>query len=251
MTGALQGEFSLSGYRDLIENFLARGYAVRDFEAADPSAKDLILRHDIDMSIDAARRLARIERDCGVSGSYFVLMRSGLYNPWSAASCEALHDIMGMGHAVGLHFDASLYPEDRASLDRACASECSALETVLDAPVTMVSFHRPSAVLLADPDPVGGRAHTYQPRFFTDIGYCSDSQGAWRFGHPLEHEAACAGSALQLLTHPIWWQEDPASGPVETLDRFVARHQSAYRDELAANCKPYAAALSARRRQTG
>ena len=62
-------------------------------------------------------------------------------------------------------------------------------------PVTMVSFHRPAPELLGHAAPLGGRAHAYQPRFFSDMGYCSDSRGRWGHGHPLEHPAVAEGRA--------------------------------------------------------
>ena len=75
--------------------------------------------------------------------------------------------------------------------------------------------------------------------FFSAIGYCSDSRGAWHHGHPLAHQAVAQSRALQLLTHPIWWPSTVSPGPLPTLDRFVSERDTLLRTELAANCEPY------------
>ena len=46
--------FSPKGYEKLINGLLERGYNVRDFSEADPAESHLVLRHDIDMSLEAA-----------------------------------------------------------------------------------------------------------------------------------------------------------------------------------------------------
>ena len=146
--------------------------------------------------------------------------------------------LAGLGHRIGLHFDAALYPNDLASLDEACRRECDALEQLLGRAVEMVSLHRPAKTLLGLDRTLGGRAHCYQPRWFKHIGYCSDSRGAWGHGHPLCHSAVTAGRALQLLTHPIWWTGD-AGTPVDKLTLFVDARTHLLRDELAAHCRVF------------
>lgn len=239
------GNFTLEGYRALISAFLERGYTVRDFAEADPEERHLVLRHDLDMSIQAALPIAEIEAELGASASYFVLVRTEMYNPFSAAGRRDLERLLTFGHRIGLHFDASLYPADWPSLEPTAATECGVLEAIVGRSVKAISFHRPAPGLLGRPEDLAGRLHTYQPRFFKEMGYCSDSCGEWRFGHPLDHEAVAAGRALQLATHPIWW----AAGPDETvrgkLDRFALQRFDLLRAELARNCKKYPQELAA------
>ncbi|MBT3172708.1 MAG: hypothetical protein HN333_14900, partial [Rhodospirillaceae bacterium] len=77
--------------------------------------------------------------------------------------------------------------------------------------VPMISFHRPAPALQGREGRIAGRMHAYEPRFFREIGYCSDSRGAWRHGHPLDHAAVVKGKALQLLIHPLWWITPPGT----------------------------------------
>lgn len=98
----------------------------------------------------------------------------------------------------------------------------------------MLSFHRPARAWIDNPAELAGMAHTYQPRFFSDIGYCSDSRGGWHHGPPLDHDAVKAGRALQLLTHPIWWVAEGRS-PRERLSDFLARRHADMTRDLEAN----------------
>lgn len=199
--------FSRSGYAALLDQLRAHGYAGVDYAAVDPSAAHLILRHDIDVSPEPALPLAEVEAGQGFSAYYFFLTTGELYNPAAASVRRVIARLSELGHRIGLHFDASVYPAD-ADLDCAAAQECQALENIAGRAVDMVSFHRPTPGWLGNAATIAGRAHTYQPRYFSEIGYCSDSRGGWHNGEPLQHKAVASRRALQLLTHPVWW-----SGP--------------------------------------
>lgn len=241
-------EFSLAGYEALLAAFAKRGYSVVDFDAVDPAERHLVLHHDVDLSIDYAVRMAEVEHRMGVSAWYFTLLRSDLYNPLSSDGLRGLRRLTILGHKVGLHFDASLYAQDRDSLDAAARNECAVLETMLRAPVRVISFHRPAPALLGMPGDFAGRLHTYAPKFFKEIGYCSDSQGRFRYGPPLDHEAVAAGRAFHLLTHPVWWCGQPDETTIGKLQRFLEEQKRACEMALAANIIPYAEHLAHNRR---
>jgi hypothetical protein len=199
----------------------------------------LILRHDLDMSIQAAIPIAKIEKSLGVVSTYFVLLRTEMYNPYSAAGRHDLLHLLELDHDLGLHLDASNYRDDDQSLERAVAFECDALEALIGRPVETVSFHRPTESLLDGRDRIAGRRHTYENFFFKEMAYCSDSRGAWRHGHPLDLPAIADGRALQLLTHPIWWNATAGEGVQEKLDRFASLRYRLLREELGRNCETY------------
>ncbi len=93
-------EFTLDGYRALLAAFLNRGYTARSFAEVEPQARHLVLRHDLDMSVQAALPIAEIERDLGLSATYFVLVRTEMYNPFSAAAKRDLQEIVGIASAT-------------------------------------------------------------------------------------------------------------------------------------------------------
>jgi len=215
------------------------------FKNADPARKHMILRHDVDMTLASAANMAEAEADLGVTSIYFVLIRSDLYNPFSQVGTKHLKHILSLGHEIGLHFDASLYAQNnRDELDNHCALEASLLENLLEQSIGVVSFHRPAKVFQGWDATISGRLHTYHPRFFNEMAYCSDSRGGWFHGHPLELGAVKNGQALQLLTHPIWWDGTPEETALQRLDRLVGNQHASFKDDLAANCQPYADARS-------
>lgn len=231
-------EFSPNGYRDLLEKILERGYKFKSFEDMVPHKKHIVLRHDIDIEISAALKIAEIEKSFNITGTYFVLLRSSLYNPASLENKDSLNEILQLGHKIGLHFDTTLYGEDLHAINKGANEECAILESILSEHVDLISFHRPAPQLLNQNSMIANRPHCYQPRFFSEIGYCSDSRGEWRFGRPLDHEAFKNGTALQLLTHPIWWVYE-GDDPQDKLDLFVKRKVEDIQQELASNCQSF------------
>lgn len=238
-TGSLRS-FSWQGYHDLLLAFTDAGYSTQLFSGLDPAKQHVVIRHDVDFSIRAAVDIARIEADLGVCAHYFVLLQTEFYNLCSPIDWPLIREIGKLGHDVGLHFDASQYPQDVASLEAAAEHECIILEAVLGRPVTTISFHRPAEALLGLDRELAGRLHAYSPRFFSEIAYCSDSQGSFRFGHPLDLDAFRDGKAMQLLTHPIWWQETARDNHMHILDDLHDARAALLRQEMIDNCKPYA-----------
>ena len=237
--GASEADFTVAAYGNLLDLFGRNGYEPRFFEEADPERKQLLLRHDIDVSIEAALDIAEVEAGLDVRASYFVMLRTEMYNPFSLRGLTGLARLADMGHEVGLHFDASYYDDALEALDSAVEQECATLERMTGRRVEIVSFHRPPSALQGLERLVGGRHHTYEPRFTTTMGYCSDSRGGWHHGHPMDHPTVAEGRALQLLTHPIWWVAGPKETVREKLDRFALRRFDLLRAELARNCEAY------------
>lgn len=232
-------QFSLARYEALITELLARSYAVASFHDAEPVQRHLVLRHDVDMSLDAAVAMAQLESRIGVSSTYFVLLRTEFYNVFSRRGGDAVRTIQALGHEIGLHFDAAYYDADDTDFGEMAVRECDILEAVTSNQVRSFSLHRPHPAMLDSELVVPGKVNAYAARFFREIGYCSDSRGAWHYGHPLDHAAVQEGRALQLLTHPIWWPAYPGEGVRGKLDRFLLRRFDLLRAELANNCGSY------------
>ncbi len=180
MTGC---DFELEHYRELLEAARRGGYRYATFERP-PVPGDLLLRHDVDLSLEAALRLAELEAAAGASATYFLMRESVFYNLDSAEGRGALARLRELGHRVGLH---AVWP--RADLD------------VRFDPV--VAWHNPEPETMSEP--VAGAVNVMQPPFFSRETYRSDSNQHWRSGCPHEALAAGAFEWLQLLTHPEIW----------------------------------------------
>ena len=175
--------FDFAHYRDLLEAARAGGYRFAFFDR-DPEPGDLLLRHDVDLSLDAALRMAELEADAGAAATYFLMTDSVFYNLRSDEGRDAIERLRALGHRLGLH---AVWP--RTELD-------GRFDPV-------VAWHNPDPPYMSEP--VAGAANVMEPRFFSPETYRSDSNQRWRHGCPHEELAASRFEWLQLLTHPEIW----------------------------------------------
>jgi len=175
--------FDFEHYRELLEAAQAGGYRFAFFEG-EPREGNLFLRHDVDLSLEAAVRLAELEAEAGARATYFLMTESNFYNLASGEGERALARLRELEHRVGLH---AVYP--RVQRDER-------FDPVL-------AWHNP------DPDymrePVDGLVNVMQEPWFSPETYRSDSNQHWRSGCPHEELRAGAFPWLQLLTHPEIW----------------------------------------------
>jgi hypothetical protein len=223
-------------YSDLLEDMRAFGYEARSFEDFSPTEKHLLLRHDIDNCPLRALKMAEDEAAFGWSSIYFILPTSPFYNMLEMRNISYLRRIVELGHEVGLHLEL----ERNVNLQDKCEREARIVEDIIQKEVKWVSFHRPTEnadrVKFTDIR-LENFHHTYEPAYFSDIGYCSDSRGKWRYGHPTAHPSVAEGHALQLLTHPVWWFEDNRQSPQETLKSFQKSRDLLIQADITENFK--------------
>jgi hypothetical protein len=175
--------FDLDHYRELLDAAAAGGYRFATFDR-EPQAGDIFLRHDVDLSLEAALSLAELEQERGARATYFLMTESVFYNLDSELGRDTLGRLRELGHAVGLH---AVHP--RAQFDMR-------FDRVL-------AWHNPDAEFVHDP--VEGAVNVMQPPWFTRGKYRSDSNQHWREGCPHEELRTGAFAWLQLLVHPEIW----------------------------------------------
>ncbi len=228
--------FSVLGYKEMITRFVEAGYTIKSFDDYNPLLKHLILRHDVDMSLKYAADLAEIEMKEHINSTYFILMSSELYNPFSEKSRGYIKSIIKHGHKIGLHFDPTKYMSD--NLEKGLLDEKMKLELITNYDINIFSFHRPGKNIKNLESITGNMLHTYMPKFIKDIGYCSDSRGKWYYGDPLKNPFFIEGRAIQLLTHPIWWVVKGKS-PIEKINCFRKENIKIIDGEIKENCDIY------------
>jgi hypothetical protein len=186
--------FDLDHYRELLQAAAAGGYRFASFDR-EPKAGDLFLRHDVDLSLEAALTMAELERELGARATYFLMTESVFYNLDSKLGRDALARLRGLGHAIGLH---AVHPRHVDSpFDRR-------FDRVL-------AWHNPDPDFVQDP--IEGAVNVMQPPWFTAGKYRSDSNQHWREGCPHDDLRAGAFEWLQLLVHPeIWVYEGGTMG---------------------------------------
>lgn len=221
-------------YRELLAAFLDAGYEVTPFSDDPPSHGSLLLRHDIDFDVQYANGMAAVEEELGVRATYFFLLRSPSYNLLDDGNLSMITAMRDRGHRMSLHFDPTLYHDVESGFER----ERRIFENAVDTTIEYVSIHRPSDYFLGNPEQIAGVTHTYHPKLFKETKYFADSQGRFRYGHPLESEEFAEQRTIQLLIHPIWWKHELAE-PVDKLRAFLDERIDRFEHHMAANCTPY------------
>jgi hypothetical protein len=202
-------DFTLDHYRELLG---AGDYTWATFDH-EPRAGDLFLRHDVDLSLDAALALARIEHELGARATYFLMTESGFYNLNSHAGRHAIAELRDLGHAVGLH---AVYPN-------------ALPDERFDA---IVAWHNPDPAYMSEP--IDGVVNVMQPPWFTPGHYRSDSNAHWREGCPHHELASGAFEWLQLLVHPEIWVYE-GSTMRETMESMLDAKRTEWVDALVAD----------------
>ena len=105
--------FSLKSYRIILEAAIEAGFSFVPFTENVLESGQIFLRHDVDFSLEMALDLARINAAMGISGTFFVLLRSQVYNLLSEESLDCIDQILILGQNLGFHatFPKMVQPE--------------------------------------------------------------------------------------------------------------------------------------------
>jgi hypothetical protein len=201
--------FTLDHYRELLRAATAGGYRWAGFDR-EPQAGDLIVRHDVDLSLEAALIVAEAEAEEGAWSTYLLMARSSFYNLASTEGGLAVARLRELGHRIGHH---AVYPE--VDLDKR-----------FDA---VAAWHNPEPEFMQVE--ITGAVNVMCPPYFDPRHYRSDSNQNWRNGCP--HHALARGEFewLQLLIHPeIWVYEGETMR--ETMESFLDADRAARFERL-------------------
>ena len=99
LTGNL--DFTPGMYRKLLEALKEAGYSFLSFEeyCVTPGYKSAVLRHDVDRKPENALKLAQIEADLGIKGSYHFRVVGSSNTP------GIIRQIAGLGHEIAYHYE--------------------------------------------------------------------------------------------------------------------------------------------------
>lgn len=203
-------KFSFDEYRNILRSGKNRW---RTFEEADTN-RFLIMRHDVEFSLERALALGKIECEFDVNSTFNFQVYCDLYNIFSPDAKSVLQELRHMGHTVGLHLYVShVGLGSKDDVLEELSVQRKLLECASGNAVRTFSFHRPTKWMLCQfrEDHYCDMINQYGESFFeftempTRIKYISDSRHVWNYGNPLEH---IDSKRLQILTHPDEWSEN-------------------------------------------
>jgi hypothetical protein len=201
--------FDLAHYRELMRAATSGGYRFAGFDRA-PQGRDLILRHDVDLSLEAALAVAELEAEEGAWSTWFLMTRSEFYNLASPSGERTIARLRELGHRVAHH---AVYP----NVD---------LDERFD---RVAAWHNPEPEFMQAE--IGGAVNAMSEPFFDPPHYRSDSNQHWRHGCPHEQLARGEFEWLQLLTHPEIWAFEGATMR-ESMSSFLDADRAARLEHL-------------------
>ncbi len=216
-------DFSYGAYGELLDLLLETrtNLCFQDTNDGKLESSCVVLRHDIDYSPEAALRMAEFEAQRGVRSTYFLLFSSSYYNLFEVEQSSFPERLVALGHEVGLHYDVqSLEKLKRPGQHghEELYKQAEMLSALAGKDVKSISMHNPS-ISGVDPYARTDFINAYDVKYIRDISYFSDSCGAWRDDFVACVQENSFPRQLQLLIHPIFWQEESRSRWA-TLERF-------------------------------
>lgn len=153
--------------------------------------KNVELRHDVDLSLISAYKMAQMEYEEGVRSIYYIRFQSDYYNPLSPSSVAMLTKMVNMGHELGLHVETTEVWDDESLVDN-----LNSLGLIFE--FKKFTFHINS---YKTKEFINQKYAGYENKNIVPL-YISDSRG--EFGRDKikwlkEH------NNYTLLIHPEWW----------------------------------------------
>jgi hypothetical protein len=216
-------DFTIDNYRKAIEyiNFYSKIYTYDD---ALEIQKGVILRHDVDISLENAVSLAEIECKLKIKTTYCLLLHSQFYNLLDRTNIENVKKIIKYGHNIGLHFDVhALNIRDVDMLQEWLLKEKRILESYFDIAINIFSFHNNNTFTFSCREwKYSGMINAYSDVFWNGFNYLSDSNGIWKDESLLDFVKRNINQKMHILLHPVWWSKEVIS-PKERVEIVAKR----------------------------
>ena len=217
--------FAYAGLRQFFAELLKHG-EVFSFAAAIAAGRvgtprTTILRHDVDIDVEAAVALADVEAEFGIRSTFLFLTGCDTYNVATATNRRHLKRLAEQGFEIGLHFDPMLHPElPDDALRPALEREAAWLADICGTQVRTISLHNPS--MHGRYPRFEGFINAYDPDYFDPEYYLSDSCMGFRGKDPLTFVQKAEHHFIQVLLHPFHYSESGGGYP-ECYAAFLRR----------------------------
>lgn len=202
-------EFNLGNYRRILARALELGYSFQTFSGylEKPQEKVILLRHDVDVSLERAMEMAQLEEGLKILSTYFVRLHASFYNLLDHDNLKRLQELLVGGFEIGLHQEVNRCSEDIRVAVELLKREKALLETLLGQPLRGVSAHLPKRkALRGSAELLAATGFDYSPSqeiFNQGAIFISDSNRQWKeFSF---QEALGRSDKILANIHPVWW----------------------------------------------
>jgi hypothetical protein len=154
--------------------------------------KNVELRHDVDICLDSAWRMAKIEKQNNVKSIFYVRFDCDYYNPMSLKNKQYIEYIVE-NHELGCHVDATNLENENDLLEY--LNSCNNI-----IPFDKFTFH-----INTEKTKSFGNLETYQNKSLLTAGYISDSRNIFT---EEDYNSIIELDDYTLLIHPEWWDNN-------------------------------------------
>ena len=208
--------FSFDDYKEIIRIIKSTDRYTNYKEALNRD-KFILMRHDVEYSVERAYNLSKVEDSMDFTSTYFFQWTNNSYNILSRKNMDMVKDMHERGHVIGLHY-ALNGMTDMEQVRKQIVKEINILSEMFGFKVDTFSVHRPSKDILRENIKLPGIINAYQDDFFTfadnvtedtpvAVKYLSDANHIWRYGYP-DEKNILNHDKVQILTHPFAWTKD-------------------------------------------
>lgn len=238
--------FSYDDYREIIRIIKATGRAAGYGDALTKD-KFIIMRHDVEYSVERAYALSKVEESMDFTSTYFFQWTNNSYNILSRRNMDMIKDMHERGQTIGLHFVLNGMT-DMELIRKQITKEINILSEMFGFKIDSFSVHRPSKDILRENIKLPGIINAYQDDFFTfaenvdentpvAVKYMSDANHIWRYGYP--DEANITGyDKVQILTHPFAWCK-PGGDNKSNYKLLIAEKEKELIESINGECKDF------------
>lgn len=151
--------------------------------------KDVELRHDVDLSLDSAYNIAKIESEHNIKSIYYIRFDSDYYNPLSLKN-KFIIDFLLSNHEIGCHVDVTNIENEKKLIN------------YLDYYNKILPFNKFTFHINTEKTKSFGDLNEYKNKSIITNDYISDSRN-----HFTEEDFSklLNFNNYTLLIHPEWW----------------------------------------------
>ena len=239
--------FSYEDYKEIIRIIQSTGNQA-GYEEALTADKFVIMRHDVEYSVDRAYALAKVESSMDFTSTFFFQWTNNSYNILSKKNMDMIKYMHERGHVIGLHFALNGLT-DMELVRKKILQEIHVLSEMIGVEITEFSIHRPSADVLRENIKFPGIINAYQDEFFTfsenvtestplHVKYISDAKHRWNYGTP-DAATLLENDRVQILTHPYSWTKKGYDN-LENFRTLIQERNEELMDTIDNECKHFA-----------
>lgn len=238
--------FSFEDYRKILKIIKSTGRQA-GYKEALGREQFIIMRHDVEYSVERAYNLAKVEESMDFTSAYFFQWTNNSYNILSRKNMDMVKDMHERGHVIGLHYALNGLT-DMEQVRRQIVKEMNILSEMFGFEVDTFSVHRPSKDVLRENIKLPGILNAYQDDFFTfaenvtddtpvAVKYMSDANHIWRYGYP-DEKNILSHDKVQILTHPFAWTKNGYDN-FENYKTLVTEKTTEVIDSIDNECKDF------------